>query len=110
MGMGEAGGYWLDRLRSEARGADPKVLAEWSEIIEGKANVCLKDAFVKIKFEVSVDENSKFKLDMDAATPESILCLLKAIQGCLELMPSTTKTFYAALMESLASEAEKRDP
>ncbi len=89
------------------RGADADVLLEWSEIIERRSKEACDDIDgARIIFRGMVDgEESRFSLDVDASDPDATLCLLRTIQGCLELMPAITKQFYATLMEALASQA-----
>jgi hypothetical protein len=103
------GGWVYDQLREIPRGADPRVLVEWSDIIERKANERCGDSARRIRLKGKVIDDTKFGLDLDAPTPEAIVCVLEAIQGCLALMPMATSQFYGALMISLASEAERRD-
>ena len=108
--MASAGGGWLyDQLREIPRGADPAVVTQWSEIIEKKANENCGKPARRIRFKGRVTEDRRFGLDLDAPTPEAIVCVLEAIQDCLGLMPMGTSQFYGALMISLASEAERRD-
>jgi hypothetical protein len=109
--MSFSGGGWLyDQLREIPRGADPKLLVEWSDIIERKANEdCGGSDARRIRFKGSVNDEGRFALDVDATDPDSIVCLLGAIQDHLTLMPTITREFYGALMVSLASEAEKKD-
>ncbi len=102
--------FWQDQLRSLLIGEDPELLAEWSGIIEKRANDNCKDSAVpRITFRVSVDNQGKFAFDIGAPTPQAMLCLLDAIQDCLDLMPTASKRFYAAFMDILAEEADKRD-
>jgi hypothetical protein len=107
--MATSGGGWLyDQLREIPRGADPGVLVEWSDIIQKKANEGCKNLNGSlIRFKGNVNEG-RFALDLDAANPVAMVCLLEAIQSCLTLMPTITREFYGALMVSLASGAEER--
>jgi hypothetical protein len=109
--MATSGGGWLyDQLREIPRGADPGVLVEWSDIIQKKANEGCKNLNGSlIRFKGNVNDEGRFALDLDAADPDSMVCLLDAIQNCLTLMPTITREFYGALMVSLASEAEEKD-
>ncbi len=109
--MSFAGGGWLyDQLREVPRGADPNVLAEWSGIIERKANEDCGDVnATRIRFKGTVSAEGRFALDLDASDPDAMVCLLRAIQSNLNLMPAITREFYGALMVTLASEAEKTD-
>jgi hypothetical protein len=109
--MSFPGGGWLyDQLREIPRGADPNVLVEWSDIIERKANEDCGDLNARrIRFKGTVNDEGRFALDLDAQDPDATVCLLRAIQNHLNLMPAITREFYGALMVSLASEAGKND-
>jgi hypothetical protein len=109
--MSLPGAGWLyDQLREVPRGADPKLLVEWSDIIERKANEeCGGSNARRIRFKGNVNDEGRFALDFDAPDSDSIVCLLGAIQNYLSLMPTITREFFGALMVSLASEAEKND-
>ncbi len=103
-------GWLYDQLREIPRGADPNVLAEWSGIIERKANdSCGGSSAGRIRFKGTVNDEGRFALDMDAPDPDATVCLLRAIQDQLDVMPEVTKEFYSALMVTLASKAEKGD-
>ena len=100
----------FDQLREVSRGTDPNVLAEWSDIIEKKAHDRFRNSNGRsIRFKGTVSANGGFAVDLDADDPDVRVCLLEAIQSCLTLMPTITMEFYAALMVSLASEAEEKD-
>jgi hypothetical protein len=88
---------------------DPHLLVEWSDIIEKKASENCRDSLASIRFKGYVNDQNKFVLDLDASGPDATLCLLQAIESCLDLMPTVAKKFYAALMDALATDAEKRD-
>jgi hypothetical protein len=103
----EGGAYWLDQVRALLRGADPDVFLEWSEIIEKRSKEACGDSGARIIFAGMIDNGKRFTLDVDATDSDAMLCLLKSIQNCLDLMPSVPKQFYGALMEALASEAQK---
>jgi hypothetical protein len=106
----EGGAFWFDAMRSQIRGADPDVFLEWSEAIEKRSKQDCNDITGgRIIFRGVVDDEKNFSLDVDAADSDAILCLLKAIQSCLDLMPSAPKRFYATLMEALATQAEEKD-
>jgi len=109
--MATTGGGWVyDQLREIPRGADPSVLVEWSDIIEKKANEdCENFNGSRIRFKGNVNDDGRFALDLEAADPDAMMCLLEIIQNCLNLMPTITREFYGALMVSLASEAEGKD-
>ncbi len=108
MAFSEGGAYWFDQVRSQLRGADPEVLAEWSDIIEKDSKQATKDSTgARIIFRGVVDEDRRFTLDVDAADPDAMLALLRSIQTHLDLMPALPKLFYGALMGALATEAEK---
>jgi hypothetical protein len=109
--MSSPGGAWLyDQLREIPRGADPNVLVEWSDIIERKANEDCGDLNARrIRFKGTVNDKRRFALEVDAPDPDAIVCLLRAIQNHLSLMPAVTREFYGSLMVGLASEAEKND-
>jgi len=110
MSFGGGGGWLYDQLREIPRGADPNVLVEWSDIIERKANEdCGGLNSGRIRFKGTVNDEGRFALDVDAPDPDATVCLLRAIQNHLDLMPAITKEFYGTLMVSLASEAEKND-
>jgi hypothetical protein len=103
----EGSAFWFDSMRSELRGADPDVFAEWSDIIEKKSKVSCGDSRgARIIFRGVVD-GERFTLDVDASDSDAVLCLLKGIQSCLDQMPGAPKRFYATLMEALATQAEK---
>jgi hypothetical protein len=103
----EGGAFWLDQIRSQLRGADADVLAEWSDIIEKKSKeMCNDRDGARIIFRGVID-GDRFTLDVDASDSDAVLCLLRAIQSYLDPMPSAPKRFYAALMEALAIQAEK---
>jgi len=104
----EGGAYWFDQVRGLLRGADPQVFLEWSEIIEKKSKEACGDSRAQVIFAGMVDDGERFTLDVDAADSDGILCLLKAIQDCLDLMPAVPKQFYGALMAALSSEADKK--
>ncbi len=109
--MSFSGGGWLyDQLREIPRGADPNVLAEWSDVIERKANEdCGELGARRIRFKGTVNDGGRFALDLDAPDSDAVVCLLTAIQNHLSMMPAITREFCGALMVSLASEAEKKD-
>ena len=108
--MSSLAGWLYDQLREISRGADPNTLVEWSEIIEMRANERCKESNQRpIRFKGKVTDEERFALDFQAPNPASVVCLLEAIQGCLSLMPSPPRRFYAALMVSLASESEASD-
>ena len=110
MVFGEGGAFWFDAMRSQLLGADPDVFLEWSETIEKRSKQDCNDVpGARIIFRGVVDEEGKFSLDVDAADSDAILCLLKAIQSCLDFMPSAPKRFYATLMEALATQAEAKE-
>ena len=70
----------------------------------------MRPPLVGIRFKGTVDDQGRFRLDLDvAAGPGATLCLLQAMEGCLDLMPTAAKRFYSALMDAVASDAEKRD-
>jgi len=109
LAFSEGGAFWFDSMRSQLRGADPDEFLEWSEAIEKKSKEDCNDlAGARITFRGAIDEERRFSLDVDAVDSDAILCLLKAIQSCLDLMPSAPKRFYATLMEALATQAEER--
>jgi len=106
----EGGAYWFDNMRSQLRGADPDEFLEWSDVIEKKSKGDCDDlAGARIIFRGAIDEERRFSLDVDAVDSDAVLCLLKAIQSCLDLMPSTQKRFFATLMEALATQAEEKE-
>jgi len=106
----EGGFNQYEKLMPYYRPEDAELLVEWSGIIEKRAVAnCNDSAFARVKFMGSVNDQKKFVLDIDVQTPEMTLCLLRAIQSCLELMPAATKRFYAALMDSLAEDAEEKE-
>jgi len=105
----EGGDNFLDVLRTLQLGRDPQVLVEWSDIIERKANDACHDSVTPIKFKGAVNDQDRFVLDVGAPSPNATVCLLEAIENCLDFMPSVAKEFYAALMDALASDADKRD-
>ena len=106
MSFSEGGGFWFDQVRSLLGGADAHVFAEWSDIIEKESKAtCDDENGSRIIFRGVVD-GDRFTLDVDASDSDAILCLLKAIQSCLDSMPSVPKVFYAGLMEPLATQAE----
>lgn len=109
MSLPEGGVNILDQLWALQRGADPQLLVEWTDVIEKKANDACRDTLASIRFKGSVNEQNKFVLDLEAPSPDATLCLLQAIESCLDLMPGAAKEFYAALMDALAADAEKRD-
>ncbi len=97
----------MDQIRSQLRGADADVFAEWSGIIEKKSKeMCNDRDGARIIFRGAID-GDRFTLDVDASDSDAVLCLLRAIQSCLDPMPSVPKRFYAALMEALAIQAER---
>ncbi len=107
MTFSDGGGFWFDQVRSLLRGADAHVFAEWSDIIEKKSKeTCHDEDGSRIIFRGVVD-GDRFTLDVDASDSDAILCLLKAIQSCLDSMPSVPKGFYAGLMEPLMTQAER---
>ena len=107
MAFSEGGAFWFDQMRSQLRGADADVFAEWSEIIEKKSKETCNDRDgARIIFRGVVD-GDRFTLDVDASDSDAVLCLLRAIQSYLDPMPSAPKRFYAALMEAVATQAEK---
>ncbi len=109
MTFGEGGAFWFDQLRSQLRGADSEVLAEWSQIIEKTSKqACNDSAGARIIFRGFVDEERRFTLDVDVTDSDAILCLLQSIQNCLDLMPAVPKQFYGTLMGALASQAKER--
>lgn len=109
--MSLGGGRLFDQLREIPRGIDPSVLVEWSDIIERKANeACGGSNAGRIRFKGTINEEGRFALDLDAPDPDAMVCLLRAIQDRLDVMPVATREFYGSLMASLASEAEKNDP
>lgn len=108
MGFSEGNAYWYDQLRSNIRGADPSVLLEWAEIVEKRAKKACGDATARIIFRGTVNEDNKFSLDVDATDPDAVVCLLKAIQGCLDMMPAVPKMFYSSMMEAMATQAEEK--
>jgi hypothetical protein len=107
----DGGAGWLyDKLREIQRGADPNLLVEWSDIIERKANEDRGGLNARrIRFKGTVNDEGRFALDVDAPDPDATVCLLKAIQNQIDVMPAMTKEFFAALIVNLASEAEKKD-
>jgi hypothetical protein len=106
--MSLGGGWLYDQLRGIPRGVDPSVLVEWSDIIERKANeACGGSNAGRIRFKGTVNEEARFTLDVDAPDPDAMVCLLRAIQDRLDIMPVATREFYGSLMVGLASEAEK---
>jgi hypothetical protein len=109
LAFSEGGAFWFDQLRSQLRGADPEILAEWSEIIEKTSKrACDDSAGARIIFRGVVDEEWGFTLDVDASDPEAMLSLLKSIQNSLDLMPAVPKLFYSTVMGALASQAEEK--
>lgn len=109
MAFSEGGAFWFDSLRSQLRGADPEILAEWSEIIERKSKrACGDPAGARIIFRGVVDEERRFTLDVDATDSDAMLSLLKSIQESLDLMPAVPKLFYSTVMGALASQAEEK--
>jgi hypothetical protein len=109
LAFSEGGAFWFDQLRSQLRGADPEILAEWSEIIEKKSKrACNDSTGARIIFRGVVDEERRFTLDVDASDPGAMLSLLKSIQDSLDLMPAVPKLFYSTVMGALASEAEEK--
>jgi len=103
-------GWLYDQLREIPRGAGPNVLVEWSGIIERKANEgCGGSSAGRIRFKGTVNDEGRFALDVDVPNPDATVCLLRAIQDQLDVMPEVTKEFYSALMVTLASGAEKED-
>jgi hypothetical protein len=108
MTFGEGGAYWFDQVRSIAKGADPYVFLEWAEIIEKKSKEKCGDEGARIIFRGAVDEEKRFTLDVDAADPDSIVCLLESIQSCLDLMPAVPKQFYGAIMEAILFQAQEK--
>ena len=110
MAFSEGSAYWFDQLRSNIKGADPDVLMEWAEIIEKKAKKACGDGGARIIFRGAVEggDGHRFSLDVDATDPDSILCLLEAIQGCLDLMPAVPKQFYSAMMDAIATRGQER--
>ena len=110
MTFSEGGAFWFDQIRARLRGADPEVLLEWSGIIERRSKEACNDSNgARIIFRGAMDEEERrFTLDIDASDSDAVLCLLNAIQGCLDLMPAITKEYYATLMEALALEAEEK--
>jgi hypothetical protein len=107
LSLPEGGFNFLDQLSALQYGKDPRLLVEWSDIIERKANDVGLDS--RVKFKGSVNDKHEFVLDMDAPTPDATLRVLQAIESCLDLMPGDAKEFYAALMDAVATDAEKRD-
>jgi hypothetical protein len=100
----------MDQLSANLRGVDPRVLLEFSQLIEKRANARCKDLPAgSIKFRGSVDDEGRFALDPIAPSPDAMVCLLKAIDDSLDLMPYGVKEFYAAVMSALASYAERSD-
>ena len=107
LAFSEGGAFWLDQIRSQLRGADADVFAEWSDIIEKKSKeMCNDQDGARIIFRGVID-GDRFTLDVDASDSDAVLCLLRAIQSNLDPMPSIPKRFYAALMEALVIQAEK---
>ena len=96
----------MDQLSAMQYGKDPRLLVEWSDVIEAKANGA---GSPRVRFKGSVSDQRQFVLDMDAPTPDATLRVLQAIESCLDLMPGDAKEFYAALMDAVASDAERRD-
>lgn len=110
MSVPEDSANYLDQLLQMSRGINPRLLLEWSDIIERKANAECEDKPVPaIEFKGSIDGQGRFVLDPPLPEPDAVVCLLKAINGCLDLMPTSAKEFYAAVMAMVASEAEARD-
>jgi hypothetical protein len=104
----EGGAFWFDQLRSVLRGADPATLTEWSMIIEKRSKkLCGDSKGGRIIFR-GVADGGRFTLDVDAADPDAMLCLLKGIQKTLDLMPTVPKVFYSIVMEALASQSDKK--
>ena len=109
MAVPEGSVNFLDQLLGSFRGDDAQEVANWSEIIAKRANRNCSDLPVApIKFKISVAEGA-LASEVDAQTPRATLCLLDAIQDCLDLMPANAKRFYAAMMDAIAADAEKRD-
>jgi hypothetical protein len=107
LAFSEGGAFWLDQIRSQLRGADADVFAEWSDIIEKKSKeMCNDRDGDRIIFRGVIDDG-RFTLDVDATDSDAVLCLLRTIQNYLDPMPRVPKRFYAALMEALAIQAEK---
>ena len=73
-----------------------------------KSKEACGDRGARLIFRGLVDEERRFSLDVDATDSDAVLCLLKAIQDCLDLMPSVPKQFYGALMEALAVQGEEK--
>ncbi len=107
LSLPEGGFNFLDQLSALQYGKDPRILVEWSDIIERKANDA--GGVPSIRFKGSVNDKDEFVLDMDAPTPDATLRVLQAIESCLDLMPGEAKEFYATLMDAVASDAERRD-
>jgi hypothetical protein len=105
----EGGFNFLNELLALQRVEDPHLLVEWSDIIEAKANEECRDSLASVRFRGSVNDQNRFVLDIDARSTGAILCLLQAIESCLDLMPTVAKEFYAALIDAVASDAERSD-
>jgi hypothetical protein len=109
LAFAEGGAFWFDSLRSQLLGADPDIMAEWSEIIEKTSKrSCDDSSGARIIFRGLVDEGRRFTLDVDASDSDAMLCLLESIQSNLDLMPTVPKVFYSTLMGALASQAEEK--
>jgi hypothetical protein len=107
LAFSDGGAFWFDQIRSQLRGADADVFAEWSDIIEKKSKeMCDDRDGARIIFRGVID-GDRFTLDVDASDSDAVLCLLRAIQSYLDPMPSVPKRFYAALMDALAIQAER---
>jgi hypothetical protein len=105
-----SGAFLYDQLREIPKGADPRLLVEWSEIIERRAIECRGDSVQRpIRFKGTVNEQMRFGLEVDAPDPDGMVCLHEAIQSCLTLMPVITREFFGAIMVSLVSEAEEKE-
>ena len=109
MAFPEGGAFWFDQLRSVVRGVDPEVMVEWSAIIEKRSKkLCGDSKGARIIFRGVADEGGRFTLDVDAADPDAMLCLLKGIQKTLDLMPTVPKVFYSIVVEALSSQSDKK--
>lgn len=87
------------------------MLLEWSNIIEKMSNEYFNTSprIDSIRFRGTVKDNGKFALDVKAPGPEAMVCLLRAIQDNLILMPTITREFFVAIMISLSSDEGGRD-